>query len=163
TFDFQLSTLDPLAHSLRLHLDRTSGLFRPQSVGSPHGKSRTPPYLLVDSPDVLPHDPQTGHRDTENRKEDREEREDSLDLRPHDQTSDEEKEAEGDAAKRHGAPEHPEDLDRNGGEPGHQIEVQTEQPVERVSRLAPLSRGVGDHDLRGLAGEALAESRNEGR
>ena len=72
---------------------------RAETVHVPHGEARAAPHLLVDAADVLADDPEAGHRDAEQREENREEREDSLHLGADDEPPHEQEKAEEDSAE----------------------------------------------------------------
>ena len=107
-------------------------------VDMPDEVARPAAHLLVDPSDVLADDPDARHEHAHDDEGEREEREDALGLggvqqdeAPHEQVG-----AEEDAAAGGDEAEEREELQRDDGESRHQVEVQADEPIERILALA---------------------------
>src|SRR6185437_15177782 len=161
---FRVVELGMQAHALDRHHRQPSPLLAQRRVFLQHRGnrvSRTLPHLFVNAPHVFADDAKTDEQHADQEERDAEEREHTLDFgsddqAPHRQYDDEEERHQ---RQRHSG--HGEELQRHHREAGHEIEVETDQPVNGVLRLARGALGVRHLDLHRMTGEGIAQCRHE--
>ena len=127
--------------------------------------ARTRPNVVVNAPDVLPEQSHTHKLGADKHEQHGEQHEDAVTRpgRTKKESQHDQHQREGEAGERYQAADLAEQSQRRGGQTGHQVVHQVNQPHKAVFRIAKSALGMDHRQLNGVSGKGVGQDRNRRR
>ena len=126
-------------------------------------KSRALAHLVIDTADIFPNNAEGEDHDADKGKENRKQGKESLGLRANNQTTNEKENAEGSPGNRGHETEGADGLNGKQREAGHQIEIESDEPSERILGASFGAVAMRHLDFGNRARECVGQGGNKAR